>query len=123
VCSRTHQVWSRRLVELSNLVVVDHLCCLFCSPSASRPNPKRQKVVGTKFAGDDVPAGGSAETTGTDPVTTSAGVVIVAVVGTPPSERCDPATSNEYRGYKTTSTKAEESRYEEIFNVSAAPCS
>jgi hypothetical protein len=85
VCSRTHQVWSHRLVELSNLVVVERLRCLFCSLSASPPDPKRQKVVGTEFAGDDVPAGGSAETAGTDPATTSAGVVTIAVAGTSPS--------------------------------------
>jgi hypothetical protein len=82
VCSRTHKVWSRRLVELSNIVVVECLRCLFCSPFASPPDPKRQKVVETEFAGDDVPAGGSAETAGTDPATTSAGVVIVAVADT-----------------------------------------
>jgi hypothetical protein len=41
-------------------------------------------VVGTAFAGDDVPAGGSIETAGTDPSTTSIGVVTIAVVGTLP---------------------------------------
>jgi hypothetical protein len=41
-----------------------------------------RKVVGTAFAGDDVSAGGSAETAGTDLSTTSAGVVTIAVVGT-----------------------------------------
>jgi hypothetical protein len=58
---------------------------MFCSPSASPPDPKRQKVVGAEFAGDDVPAGGAAETAGRDPSTTSAGVVTVAVVSTSPS--------------------------------------
>jgi hypothetical protein len=71
-------------VELSSLVVVECLLCLFCSPSTSSPDPKRQKVVGAEFAGDDVPAGGSTETAGTDPSTTSTGVVTVAVVGTSP---------------------------------------
>jgi hypothetical protein len=42
-------------------------------------------VVGAEFAGDDVPAGGSAETAGTDPSTTSTGVVAIAVVGNSPS--------------------------------------
>jgi hypothetical protein len=82
VCSRTHHIWSHRLVELSILVVVECLLYLFCSPSASPPDPKRQKVVGAKFAGDDVPSGGSVETAGTDPSTTSAGVVTVAVAST-----------------------------------------
>jgi hypothetical protein len=41
-------------------------------------------VAGTAFAGDDVPAGGSAETAGMDPSTTSAGVVTIAVAGTSP---------------------------------------
>jgi hypothetical protein len=41
-----------------------------------------QKVVGAEFAGDEVPAGGSAETAGTDPSTTSAGVVTIAMAGT-----------------------------------------
>jgi hypothetical protein len=85
ICSRTHQVWSHRLVKMSCLVVVECLRCLFCNPSASPLDPKRQKVVGTKFAGDEVPAGGSAETAGTNPSTTSAGVVTIAVAGTSPS--------------------------------------
>jgi hypothetical protein len=71
-------------VELSSLVVVGCLLCLCCSPSSSPPNPKRRKVVGTAFAGDDVPAGGSAETARTDPSTTSAGVVTIAVASTSP---------------------------------------
>jgi hypothetical protein len=41
-----------------------------------------RKVVGTAFAGDDVPVGGSVETARTDPSTTSAGIVTIAVVGT-----------------------------------------
>jgi hypothetical protein len=71
-------------VELSSLTVVECLLCLFCSPSASPPDPKHQKVVGAEFAGDDVPAGGSGETVGTDPSTTSAGVITVAVAGISP---------------------------------------
>jgi hypothetical protein len=63
-------------------VVVGCLLCLCCSPSSSPPDPKRRKVVGTEFTGDDVPAGGSAEAAGTDPSTTSAGVVTIAVAGT-----------------------------------------
>jgi hypothetical protein len=39
-------------------------------------------VVEAEFAGDEVPAGGSAETARTGPSTTSAGVVTVAVAGT-----------------------------------------
>jgi hypothetical protein len=42
-------------------------------------------MVGTAFAGDDVPAGDSAETAGMDPSTTSAGVVTIAMVGTSPA--------------------------------------
>jgi hypothetical protein len=38
-------------------------------------------MIGAEFAGDDVPAGGSTETAGTNPSTTSAGVVTVAVAG------------------------------------------
>jgi hypothetical protein len=41
-------------------------------------------VVGAEFAEDDVPAGGSAKTAGTDPSTTSAGVVTIAVASTSP---------------------------------------
>jgi hypothetical protein len=41
-------------------------------------------VVGTAFTGDDVLADDSAETAGTDPSTTSAGVVTIAVAGTSP---------------------------------------
>jgi hypothetical protein len=41
-------------------------------------------MVGTAFAGDDVPVGNSAETARTDPSTTSAGVVTIAVAGTLP---------------------------------------
>jgi hypothetical protein len=55
-----------------------------CSPSSSPPDPKRRKVVGTAFAGDDVPVGNSAETARMDPLTTSAGVVTIAVAGTSP---------------------------------------
>ncbi|XP_025819844.1 atherin-like [Panicum hallii] len=69
----------RRVVRKRKAFVVEPT-----SPSASPPNPKRQNVVGAKFAGDDVPAGGSAETTRTDPSTTSAGVVTVAEAGTAP---------------------------------------
>jgi hypothetical protein len=58
------------------------LSFVFCSPSASPPDPKRQKVVGTEFAGNDVPADDATETAGTDPSTTSAGMVTIAVVGT-----------------------------------------
>jgi hypothetical protein len=71
-------------VELSSLVVVGCLLCLCCSPSSSPPDPKHRKVVETAFAGDGVPAGGSAETARTDPLTTSAGVVTIAVAGTSP---------------------------------------
>jgi hypothetical protein len=71
-------------VELSSLMFVGCLLCLCCSPSSSPPDPKRRKVVGTVFAGDDVSAGASAESAGTDPSTTSAGVVTVAVAGTSP---------------------------------------
>jgi hypothetical protein len=71
-------------VELSSLVDVGCLLFLCCSPSSSPPNPKRRKVVGTAFAGDDVPAGGSAETAGTDPSTTSTRVMTIAVAGTSP---------------------------------------
>jgi hypothetical protein len=90
MCSRTHKVWTRHLVELSNLVVIECLHYLFCSPSASPPDTKRQKVVGAEFAGDDVPAGGSAETARMDPSTTSTGVVTIAVVGTSPSAGVTP---------------------------------
>jgi hypothetical protein len=41
-------------------------------------------VIGTTFAADDVPAGGSAETARMDPSTTSAGVVTIAVLGASP---------------------------------------
>jgi hypothetical protein len=41
-------------------------------------------VIEAEFARDDVPAGDSAETAGTDPSTTSAGVVTIAVAGTSP---------------------------------------
>jgi hypothetical protein len=75
---------------MSCLIVVECLRCLFCSPSASPPDPKHQKVVGAEFAGDEVPAGGSAETAGTDPSTTSAGVVTVALAGTSPSASVTP---------------------------------
>jgi hypothetical protein len=51
---------------------------------SSPPNPKHRKVVGTVFARDDVPASDSAETAGTDPSTTSARVVTIAVAGTSP---------------------------------------
>jgi hypothetical protein len=68
-------------VELSSVVVVGCLLCLCCSPS-SPPDPKCRKLVGTAFAGDDVPAGGSVETAGMDPSTTSAGVVTITVAGT-----------------------------------------
>jgi hypothetical protein len=71
-------------VELSTLVIVGCLLYLCCSPSSSPPDPKREKVVGTAFAGDDVPAGGSAEIAGTNPSTTSAGVVTIAMAGTSP---------------------------------------
>jgi hypothetical protein len=71
-------------VELSSLVVVGCLLCLCCSPSSSPPDHKRRKVVGTTFAGDDVPTGGSAKTAGMDPSTTSAGVVTIAVAGSSP---------------------------------------
>jgi hypothetical protein len=71
-------------VELSSLVVVGCLLCLCCSPSSSPPDPKHRKVIGIAFAGDDVPAGGSIQTAGTDPWTTSAGVVTIAVAGTSP---------------------------------------
>jgi hypothetical protein len=81
-CSQTHKVWGRCLVEFSSLVVVAGLLCLCCSPSSSPPDPKRRKVVGTAFAGDDVPVGGSTETAGTDPSTTSAGVVTITVACT-----------------------------------------
>jgi hypothetical protein len=47
-------------------------------------------VVGANFAGDDVLADGSAETAGTDPSTTSARVVTVAVAGTSPSAGVTP---------------------------------
>jgi hypothetical protein len=57
---------------------------LYVLQPSSPPDPKRQKVVGTAFAGDDVPAGGSAETAGTDPATTSTGAVTIAVAGTSP---------------------------------------
>jgi hypothetical protein len=36
---------------------------------------------------------------------------------------CDPATGNEYRGYKTTGTETKEIWNEEIISVSAAPLS
>jgi hypothetical protein len=71
-------------VELSSLVVVGCLFCLCGSPSSSPPDPKCQKGDGTAFARDDVPAGGSAETAGTDQSTTSAEVVTIAVAGTSP---------------------------------------
>jgi hypothetical protein len=71
-------------VELSSLVVVGCLLYLCCSPSSSPPDPKLRKVVGTTFAGDDVPAGGSTETVVKDPSTTAAGVVTIAVAGTSP---------------------------------------
>jgi hypothetical protein len=91
-------------------VVVGCLLCLCCSPSSSPPDPKRRKVFGTAFAGDDVPAGGSAETAGTDPSTTAAGVMTIAVVDTSlghpaPSVGVTPPTGNEYRGCKTTGTE------------------
>jgi hypothetical protein len=54
----------------------------FCSPFASPPDPKRQKVAGTKFARNDVPADDAAETARTDPSTTSAGMVTIAMAGT-----------------------------------------
>jgi hypothetical protein len=63
-------------------VFAECLLCLCCSPSSSPPDPKRRKVVGIAFAGDDVPAGGSVETAGTDSSTTSAGVMTIAMVGT-----------------------------------------
>jgi hypothetical protein len=47
-------------------------------------------VVGAEFAADEVPAGGSAETVGTGPSTTLAGVVTVAVAGTSPSAGVTP---------------------------------
>jgi hypothetical protein len=58
-------------------------------------DPKRQKVIGIEFAGDDVPVCGAAETAGTDPSTTSAGMVTIAVVGTSQSASVTlpPATS------------------------------
>jgi hypothetical protein len=65
-------------------MVVGCLLCLCCSPSFSPPDPKCRKVVGITFARDDVPAGGSAETAGTDSSTTSAGIVTIAVAGTSP---------------------------------------
>jgi hypothetical protein len=43
-----------------------------------------RKEVGTTFAGDDVPAGGSAKATGTNPSTTYARVMTIAVAGTSP---------------------------------------
>jgi hypothetical protein len=36
---------------------------------------------------------------------------------------CDPATDNEYCGYKTTGPETKEIRHEEIFAVSADPFS
>jgi hypothetical protein len=36
---------------------------------------------------------------------------------------CDPTTSSEYRGYKTTGPETKEIRHEEIFAVSADPFS
>jgi hypothetical protein len=63
-------------------VFVGCLLCLCCSPSSSPPDPKRQKVVGTAFAEDDVPAGGSTEAAGMDLATTSAVAVTIAVAGT-----------------------------------------
>jgi hypothetical protein len=76
-------------LELLNAYIV-HLQS-FCFP----PDLKRQKVIGAEFSGDDVPAGGAAETAGTDPSTTSAGIVAIAVVGTSPSSGVipPPATS------------------------------
>jgi hypothetical protein len=71
-------------VELSSFAVVGCLLCLCCSPSSSPPDPKRRKVVGTAFAGDDVPEGASAESARMDPSTTSAGVMTIAVAGTSP---------------------------------------
>jgi hypothetical protein len=47
-------------------------------------------VTGTEFAGDDVPAGGIAETAGTDPSTASAKMVTIAVVGTSQSAGVNP---------------------------------
>jgi hypothetical protein len=44
--------------------------------------PSAKKVVGTKLAGNDVPADDAAETAGTDPSTTSAEMVTIAVAGT-----------------------------------------
>jgi hypothetical protein len=63
---------------LSNIGVVEYLHCLFCSPSASPSDPKRQKVIGAEFTGDDVPAGGAVETAGH----INGGVVTVVVLGT-----------------------------------------
>jgi hypothetical protein len=107
---RIHQVWDRRHAKLSSSVVVGCLLCLCCSPSSSALDPKRRKVVGTAFVGDDVPAGGSAETAGTDPSTTCAGVVTIAVAGTSP-------------GYPAPSAETEEVPHKEILSMSAAPCS
>jgi hypothetical protein len=59
-------------------------------PSLSPADPKCQKVVGAEFAGDEVPAGGSTETSGTCRSTISAGVVTVAVAGTSPSVSVTP---------------------------------
>ena len=53
------------------------LCC-------STPEPKCRKVVESTPAGDDVPAGSSAEAAGADLSTTSTKVVTVAVAGTVP---------------------------------------
>jgi hypothetical protein len=44
--------------------------------------PKRQEVVETGFTGNDVPADEAAETAETDPSTTTAGTVTIAVAGT-----------------------------------------
>jgi hypothetical protein len=47
-------------------------------------------VIGAEFTGDDVPAGGAAETAGTDPLTTLARIVTIVVAGTSPSAHVTP---------------------------------
>jgi hypothetical protein len=94
-----------------------------CSPSASPSDPKCQKVIGTEFAGGDVPAGKAAETAGTNPSTTSGEVVTVAVVGTSPSAGVTPPPATSTVVIKPRALKTKEVCHEKIFVVSVDPVS
>jgi hypothetical protein len=80
-------------------------------------------VVKTELAGDDVPAGGSAENAGMDPSTTSAGIVTIVVVGTLPSAGVTPPPATSTVVIKARALRLKKSAMKKIFAVSGDPFS